>query len=190
MSLLNKKNGSGPAVAAAAARARDAATQVMVKNAVPMAKSAGLTARQGAEGAARWARPWVIEARTWAAPHVEQAGIAVRDKIAPVISDALVEAAHRIDVSAPRRRIWPRVVAGIAMLGAAGSAIAAGILRRRPSEMDFGTAGGTTDHVAGTRGAMGETATGGSTSPASSGPAMTSEADDNEAGANGQIGPS
>jgi hypothetical protein len=76
------------------------------------AKSAGLTAKQSAEEALAWAAPRVKDARAWAAPHVEQAGLAVRDKIAPAISEkiaptissALVEAAHRLDDSAPRRR--------------------------------------------------------------------------------------
>jgi hypothetical protein len=124
-------------------RTLDAASQVM-----PMARSAGLAARQSAEDAMAWAAPRVKDARTWAAPRVEQAGIAVRDKIgpavsekiAPAISSVLVEAAHRLDTTPPRRRRWPRVLAGFAMAGAAASAAAAIMLRRRPDFASFGMA--------------------------------------------------
>jgi hypothetical protein len=126
-------------------RALDAAAQV-----VPRAKSAGLAAKSSAEDAVAWATPhvqdareWVTphveDARVWAAPHVEQAGVAVRDKIAPVVSAALVEAARRIDV--PRRRRWPRVLAGAALVAAIGAAVAAVVLRRRPDVADFGADG-------------------------------------------------
>jgi len=124
-------------------RAIDTATQV-----VPMAKNAGMAARQSAEDAAAWAAPRVKEARSWAAPRVEQAGYAVRDKIAPAISEkiaptvssALLEAAHRIDDSAPtaRRRRWPRVLGAFAMVAAVGSAIAAVVMRRRPDTSTYG----------------------------------------------------
>src|SRR5260221_522203 len=132
---MTRKSRSHRSAAVAAQRARDAAAQVvpMAKSAVPMAKSA---AKQSAEDAVAWAAPLVKDARAWAAPHVEQAGLAVRDKIAPVISDALVEAAHRLDDTAPRRRRWPRVVAGIAGLAAARSAIAAAGLPRPAPAMD------------------------------------------------------
>jgi hypothetical protein len=144
MSLMTRKN----AGATAKQRALDTASQVpaMARNAVPKAKSAGLAARQSAEDAVAWAAPHVQEARSWAAPHVEQAGVAVREKIAPVISEkiaptisaALVEAANRLDPSPPRRRRWPRVLAGFAMVAAAGSAVAAIVLRRKP---DFASLG-------------------------------------------------
>jgi hypothetical protein len=111
---------------------------------VPMAKNAGQAARQGAQGAAHWVRPRVQGARTWAepqvraarswaAPRVEQAGLAVRDKIAPTISTAIVEASHRLDAQPPqrRRRLWPRLVAAAAMLAAAASAAAAVIIKRQ-----------------------------------------------------------
>jgi hypothetical protein len=180
VSLMTRKNGAGGSVAAAAQRARDAATHAvpMAKNAVPMAKNAGVTARQSAEDAVAWATPRVMDARAWAAPYVEQAGLAVRDKIAPTISDALLDAAHRLDVSAPRRRLWPRVLAGIAMLAAAGSAIAAGVLRRRPTGMEFGSTGGASDPGATAQGATDEMASGDTTSPAD---------DDEEGKTNGQV---
>jgi hypothetical protein len=159
VSLMTSKNWSRSSAAAAAQRARDAATQAVPKamNAVPLARSAGLTARHSAEDAIAWATPKVNDARAWAAPHVEQAGLAVRDKIAPAIaekiapaiSDAIIEAAHRLEApTAPRRRLWPRVLAGVAMLAAAGSAVAAAVLRRRPTGMEFGAEGSTPDHGA------------------------------------------
>jgi hypothetical protein len=136
MSVITRNKGDR-----AKQRALDTASQV-----VPMARTAGLAARQGAEDAVSWAAPRVREARSWAAPHVEQAGIAVRDKIgpaisekiAPTVSSVLVEAAHRLDDSArPRRKRWPRVLGGVAMIAAVGSAIGAVVLRRKP-DSSFG----------------------------------------------------
>ena len=171
----------------------------MAKNAVPMAKNAGVTARQSAEDAVAWATPRMKDARAWAAPRVEQAGLAVRDKIAPAISekiapaisDALVEAAHRLDDSAPRRRRWPRVLAGVAMLAATATAVAAAILRRRPTGMEFGQEGtdhGATSHGATHQGVADDMATGAGSGPtSSSGPQQSGQADDEEeAKANGR----
>jgi hypothetical protein len=140
MSLMTRKNTGG-----AKQRAVDTASQV-----VPLARSAGLAARQSAEDAVAWAAPRVKDARTWVAPHVEQAGIAVRDKIAPAISEVLVEAAHRLDDSPPRRKRWPRLLAGFAMLAAVGSAVAAVILRRRPDFASFGAEGDAATTAPGT----------------------------------------
>lgn len=191
MSLMTRKNSASSSVAAAAQRARDAATQAapIATNAAEMAKNAGVTARHSAEDAVAWATPRVQDARAWAAPYVEQAGLAVREKIAPTISekiapaisDALLDAAHRIDVSAPRRRLWPRVLAGIAMVAAAGSAVAAAVLRRRPTGMEFGSAGDTPDHGAAAQAAADEMTAG-------DGPATSGRDDDEEEGkANGRV---
>jgi hypothetical protein len=139
---MTRKNMSRGGTNSARQRAIDTANQV-----VPMAKNAGMAARQSAEDAAAWAAPRVKEARSWAAPRVEQAGYAVRDKIAPAVekiaptvSSALLEAAHRIDDSAPtaRRRRWPRVLGAFAMVAAVGSAIAAVVMRRRPETSTYG----------------------------------------------------
>lgn len=150
MSLMTRKNTGG-----ATQRAVDTASQV-----VPLARSAGLVAKQNAEDAVAWAAPHVKDARTWVAPHVEQAGIAVRDKIGPAISEVLVEAAHRLDDSPPRRKRWPRLLAGFAMLAAVGSAVAAVMLRRRPDFASFGAEGdsATTDNGSATRPAAAPTA--------------------------------
>jgi hypothetical protein len=134
-------------------RAVDTASQVG-----PLARNAGLAAKQGAGDAMAWAVPLVQDARTWAAPHVEQAGIAVRDKIGPTISDkiapmissVLIEAAHRLDESAPRRRRWPRLLAGFAMLAATGSAVAAIMLRRRPDFASLSAEGDSATPAPGT----------------------------------------
>jgi hypothetical protein len=143
VSLMTKKNTARGSVESARQRALDTATQV-----VPMAKNAGMAARHSAEDAAAWAAPRVKDARAWAAPQLEQAGVAVRDRIAPAISEkvapaisaALVEAAHRLDDSVPakRRRRWPRVLGGFAMIAAVGSAVAAIVMRRRPEVSAYG----------------------------------------------------
>ena len=148
MSLMTRKNTARNAGGSARQRALDTATQV-----VPMAKTAAMAARHSAEDAAAWAAPRVKDARSWAAPQLEQAGVAVRDKIAPAISEklapaissALVDAAHRLDDSVParRRRRWPRVLGGFAMIAAVGSAIAAIMMRRRPEASTYSAE----DHV-------------------------------------------
>jgi hypothetical protein len=145
VSLLTRKGPSRGGNGGPRQNVLDAAAQQVV----PMARSAGQAARQGVEGARRWAvprvqgarswaEPQVRVARSWAAPRVEQAGVAVRERIAPTVSSALLEASRRLDaVQAPpqppqqKRRLWPRLVAGLAMLAAAGSAAAAVFLKRQ-----------------------------------------------------------
>jgi hypothetical protein len=119
------------------------------QQAVPMAKSAGDAVRHSAEDVAAWARPHVDEvaawakprvddARSWAAPRLESSGRAVTETIAPAISEAMISAAHKLDVSpAHRRRRVARVAAIAAMLAAAASAAAAVVLRRRPAEFGY-----------------------------------------------------
>jgi hypothetical protein len=121
----------------------------MPKQAVPMAKSVGATARQGADAIAVWAAPRVDSARAWAAPRLERTGVAVRETIAPRVSDALVDAAHRLDTSRRARR-WPKLLAGMAMLAAAISAAAALMLRRRPEPAPEPPAGQQPEGTAGT----------------------------------------
>lgn len=117
---------------------------ITASQAVPIAKNAGATIRTGANGAVEWATPKVNDLRAWAAPQLEQAGLAVKDTVAPKISDAvtgtiaprisdaLVSTAHKVDVAdyRPHRRRWPLVLAGTMLLAAAASAAAA-ISRRR-----------------------------------------------------------
>ena len=99
-----------------------------------MARHASVAARQSGQDAVAWAAPRVDEARSWAAPRLERTGIAVRDNIAPKISDALVTAAHRLDAKPPKKRRWPRVLVGFALLAAIAGAAAA-IKRRRTPEL-------------------------------------------------------
>jgi len=83
----------------------------------PLARSAQLTASQG-----------VQQARTWAAPRVEQAGVAVQERIAPKVSSAMIATARRMEpVSARRRRRWP-VILAVTVTVSAG-AVAAILLR-------------------------------------------------------------
>jgi hypothetical protein len=109
----------------------------LARAAVPMVKTAGMTARDGARGAAAWAAPRVNGARAWTAPRIERSGLAIKDTIAPKIYETLAATARRVDVTAPRldvtapRRRWPRVVAGTAILAAVGAAI---VLRRRKDD--------------------------------------------------------
>jgi hypothetical protein len=145
MSLITRNDAPIPWTEQVKLRALDTYAQV-----VPVARSAGLTCRQGADvvvawatprviGAREWAAPRVHGARMWASPRVEQAGYTVRDKYAPAVSAALIEAAHRLDDSPPKRRRWPWVLAGVAMLAAAGSAAAAIAMKRRPDIETFGS---------------------------------------------------
>lgn len=83
----------------------------------PLAKSAQLTASRG-----------VYNARVWAAPRLEQTGVAVQERLAPRVSSMMVATARRMEPPQSRsRRWWPAVIAGTVML--AGAAAAAGLLR-------------------------------------------------------------
>jgi hypothetical protein len=113
-------------------RSRAAGT---ARHAVPIAKNAGLATRHRTQNAMSWAKPRVNGARAWAAPRVERAGLAVRDRIAPKVSAALVATAHRLDTKPRRTRRWPRRLAGSAMLAALASAIMAMATRHRPGAM-------------------------------------------------------
>ena len=82
------------------------------------------------------AGPHVQDARAWAAPHVEQAGVAVQEKLAPQVSDMLTKAARQLDPApvapAPKKRRRSPLAAGIALAAAAASAAAiVALLRRR-----------------------------------------------------------
>ena len=83
----------------------------------PLARSAQLTASQG-----------VHQARTWAAPRVAEAGVAVQERIAPKVSSAMIATARKMQPEADRRRRrWPAILAGIVTVSAA--AVAAILLR-------------------------------------------------------------
>jgi hypothetical protein len=124
------------AVTASSAAAQQAAQQAapLARQAVPLARNAGSSMRQGAGSAVAWATPYTDAARAWAAPRLEQSAVALSENIAPMISDALITAAHKID-SSPRkrqRRIGKSsLIAASMLLVAAGAA--AFILRKNSS---------------------------------------------------------
>jgi hypothetical protein len=95
------------------------------------AEDAAAWARPMVDEAAAWAKPRVDDARSWAAPKLERSGIAVQETIAPAIADAMVSAAHAIEVKSTRRR-WARPAAITMVLAAIASAAAAIAMRRRP----------------------------------------------------------
>ena len=100
-------------------RARQVTSQASTQVA-PLAKSAQEKAGRG-----------LLEARAWAAPRVEQGGVAVQERIAPAVASAMVSAARSIEPpKVKRRRRWPLIAAGIVVLGA-GCAVAAQVLRSK-----------------------------------------------------------
>ena len=116
-----------------------ARTMVLARAAGPAAKNAGAAARDGARGAATWAAPRVNGARAWTAPRIERSGLVIRDTVGPRFYEVLTATARRVEVTAPRvdvdapRRRWPRILAGAAVLTAAG-AVAVIVLRRRKDD--------------------------------------------------------
>ena len=121
---------------------------VLVRAAVPRAKTAGMAARDGVRSAAQWTAPRINQARVWTAPRIEQSGLAIKDTIAPKVYETLMAAARYVDVAAPGpevtapRRRWPQVVAGTGILVAVGAA-AAVVLRRRKNDRAYEAPGET-----------------------------------------------
>ena len=152
MSVLSRKRAAEAKAQAEQGRVQQLAwVAAAARAAVPMAKTAGMAVQDGARSAAAWAAPHVNTARAWTAPRIEQSGLAIKETVAPKISDALTATARRVDVAAPRleviarRRRWPRVVvAGTAMLAAAGAATAI-VLRRRKDDGTGGASGQAAD---------------------------------------------
>ena len=73
---------------------------VLVRAAVPRAKTAGMAARDGVRTAAQWTAPRINQARAWTAPRIEQSGLAFKDTIAPKVYETLMAAARYVDVAA------------------------------------------------------------------------------------------
>jgi hypothetical protein len=92
-------------------------------------------AAQGVQDAGEWVRPRLAQgvhhARVWAAPRIEQAGRSISETVAPKVSDMMTATARRVepDSEARKRRLWPKLVAGAAVITALGGIFAA--LRRR-----------------------------------------------------------
>lgn len=129
MSRSKRIDTANSAAAGALDRARHAAAQ-----AKPLAGSTRAAAGRG-----------VHRTRAWAAPQVERTGKALQDSIAPKVAAALSSAAHRLEPAKPRRRPWHKL-AGISMLTAAASAVAA-FVRSRPKQ-DLTSAETETDNAA------------------------------------------
>lgn len=151
VSVLSRKRADETDAASTRARMLQPARPiVLARAAVPVAKTAGIAARDGVLSAAAWATPRVNGARAWTAPRIDRSGLAIRDTIAPKICEMLTATARRMDVTAPPvgvaapRRRWPTVVAGAALLTAAGAA-AAVVLRRRKDDGTGGSPGETAD---------------------------------------------
>jgi hypothetical protein len=151
MSVLSTKREAEAEAEAEAAETRWRMQQlaraaVLVRAAVPVAKTAGMAARDGVRSAAMWTAPRINEARARTAPRIERSGLAIRDTIAPQVYETFMAAARLVDVTAPSpdvtapRRRWPRVVAATGILVAAGAA-AAVVLRRRKNDRAYGEPG-------------------------------------------------
>lgn len=106
-------------------------TVPLAQQAMPLARNAGTSVRQGAGTAIARATPMVDAARSWAAPQLEHSAQAINDTIAPMISGALISAAHRIDVPKRKSRKRGGMVAGVIALTAAASAATVAVLRLR-----------------------------------------------------------
>ncbi len=152
MSVLTKKQPAGgrrgPAVQAprriaplaktvplaqlAALQAQQAAHQAM-----PLARTAGTSIRHGADDAVAWMTPKVDVARSWAAPQLEQSARAISENLAPMISGALISAAHKIEVPERKSHQRGRLLAGSMLLAAAGGLVAALVMRLRQQADSF-----------------------------------------------------
>jgi hypothetical protein len=125
------------------------AAQQAANQAMPLARTAGDSIRQGTDGAMAWATPKVDAARHWAAPQLEQSARAISESLAPAISSALISAAHKIDVK-PKKSKGRRqaMLVGAMLLTAAGGAAAVVATRRMRSAEGF-TASGDASRLGG-----------------------------------------
>lgn len=133
---------AGGQVGALAGKAMPIAQQAM-----PLAQNAGMSVRQGAGSAMSRTTPVVVAARSWAAPQLEQSAHAITETIAPMISDALLSAAHKIEVPKPKQRSNRVLVAGAMVLTAAAGAATAAAVRMRRNAGANGAVTVTTESV-------------------------------------------
>jgi hypothetical protein len=158
MSVLSRKRTAEAEAAETRGRMQQqlAWLTVLARATGPMAKTAGMTARDSVRNAAQWtaprinqARAWtaprINQARAWTAPRIERSGLIVRDTIAPKVCERLAAAARYVDVTEPgpdgtaSRRRWPQVVGVVlAASAAAAGAAAAVVLRRRKDDRASG----------------------------------------------------
>jgi hypothetical protein len=118
-------------------RARKIAMQAskLAEQAKPASKKVALTARQGAGGAANWAKPRVGRARAWMAVRAARGSVSVTERVAPRVSSMLAATARALDPPRGRPRRWPKVLAGLTLLAAGGAAAAAMAMRSRQHAM-------------------------------------------------------
>jgi len=107
------------------------------QQAMPLARTAGTSIRHGADDAVAWATPKVDAARSWAAPQLEQSARAISENLAPMISSALISAAHKIEVPKRKSHQRGRLLAGSMLLAAAGGLVAAVVMRLRQQPDGF-----------------------------------------------------
>jgi hypothetical protein len=114
-------------------RARKIAMQAskLADQAGPMTRKAVVTARQGADSAATWARPRVGRVRAWMAVRAARGSVAVQERIAAM----LAATAKRLDPPRPQSRRWPKMLAGTALLAAGAAAATAMAMRGRSRSM-------------------------------------------------------
>src|SRR5260221_7750526 len=124
MSRTRRNHEPGTKASSPRDRASQAAAQV---------KPAAAELKPPARSTAAAARRRVHRTRAWAAPQVEHAGQVLQDRVAPKVSALLSAAARRLEPEKPRRRRW-RKPAGVAMLTAAASAVAAVVPNPRKPE--------------------------------------------------------
>lgn len=149
------KSAARQAIPAAVNATSTAAQQAapIARQAMPMARNAGMSVRQGTDSAIAWAAPYTDAARAWAAPRLEHSALAVSENLAPMISDALITAAHKIDTRQVRkqRRLGRASLLAASMLLIAAGAATALTLRKRAADGGYpamDSAGGSPDPVA------------------------------------------
>lgn len=133
---------AGGQVGALAGKAMPFAQQAM-----PLAQTASTTVRHGAGTAMSRTTPVVEAARSWAAPQLEQSAHAISETIAPMISNALINAAHKIEVPKQKPKSNRALVAGAMVLTAAAGAAAATAVRMRRTSAGNGAVTVTTEQV-------------------------------------------
>src|SRR5271165_6064921 len=151
VSVLTKKqpiNASGKFRASAALTAAQQAAQQAHVAALQAAQQAQAAAQQAAplaktasDGAIAWATPKVDAARAWAAPQLEQSAHAISDNLAPMISSALMAAAHKIEVPKRKSRQRRRLLTGSMLIAAAAGLAAVLVMRLRQQPQGFSGAG-------------------------------------------------
>jgi hypothetical protein len=115
--------------------------QQAAQQAVPMARTAGSSVKQGSDNAVAWATPYVDAARSWAAPQIEQSAHTISETLAPMISSALINAAHKIDTPPKQKKGHGKLTAAAMLTALAGIAtVIAMRLRQHPDSFAAATA--------------------------------------------------